>query len=191
MIPQFTLERLADRAEITQRLQQYSQGVDRRQYQVARDLFHPDAHITHAGYEGDPAGLFEIIEARNAEVEFSFHALLNISIEFGSADEAVTETYSIAWLTEEGGVGAIAPSNVEHGTSFERLAATRYSDRFTRRNGEWRSAERITAVEASVVIPHPATGRFQFPASWVGGTRDLTDPSFVLRRKAGLAPPLS
>jgi SnoaL-like protein len=190
MIPQFTPERLADRAEITQRLQQYSQGVDRRQYSLARDMFHPDAHISHAGYEGDPAGLFEIVEARNKDLEFSFHALLNISIEFGSEDEAVTETYSLSWLTELSGVGEISPPNVEPGRTFERLSAARYNDRFTRRNGEWRSEERITAIEGSLVLPSPETGRFQFPPTWKGGRRDFSDPSYVLRRKAGLLPPL-
>ncbi|WP_340317973.1 nuclear transport factor 2 family protein [Rhizorhabdus argentea] len=171
---QFSLERAADRLEIQHRVYQYCRGVDRLDYATARDAFHPDAFDDHGYYKGDVDGLLKGIFERHKAVPFSFHLIGNVFIEFSSQDEAMCESYALTWLD-----AGKTPEDEEK----SMLIANRFVDHFTRREGAWRIAKRtvlpVTATTFSGPPPIPTK-------DWTQPTRDMNDPSQLLRKALGL-----
>jgi len=154
----------ADEVALGQRLHhvitQFCRGVDRRDAELVRDCFHPDAFDDHGVFKGGPSDLAEWLLEVTAAMQFMQHTVSNFHL-FGVRDDvATTETY---WHMRGVGVdGQLAE------------ASGRYLDRFERRAGQWRIANRLCTLEWS----SPGTG--YGAADFAGGATDRGDPSYAL-----------
>jgi SnoaL-like domain len=146
------MHQLLQREKIRDALQRYARGVDRRDWTLVAQAYHPDAYDDHGGYRGGIQGLLEWLERRHATVEQSMHFLGNCLIEFVSDGCAVVETYCVVYQR----YGAEAQETIrtwvgEHPLAEgERLMAElccRYVDRFEERDGHWRIAHRTVVLE--------------------------------------------
>ena len=88
---------LAERA-IRDKLAQYCQGVDRKQYDLVRDCYHDDATDSHGPYDGDAEGFIGFLKERHAHIGSSMHVIGTISVVF-SADRrrARSEAYCLTY----------------------------------------------------------------------------------------------
>jgi hypothetical protein len=169
------LRRLADRVAIQEALARYARGIDRRDWDILRSAYHPDAIINQAGHEGGVEALIAGFLPRHSLIEQAMHMLTNCLIEFDTEDSALAETYYLAWLR--------APDPSGDG-QIETRALGRYVDRFERREGEWRIARRTTVSESVTVTP-AGPGPTPGPG-WAMPHRGPDDPLFVERRRVGL-----
>lgn len=165
------LAKLIDKAEIEDCLKRYARGVDRRDWAMVRACFHDDAIDHHGEFCGNGDEFIEWVRVRHAEVPFSMHYLLNCLVEFTSAGSAAVETYFWAIQRREtnGTNGAC------QGTDYEVFG--RYLDRFEKRDGVWRVAERKVAYDSTRQTPSSHHLR---KIVGVLGRRDAGDPVFGL-----------
>jgi hypothetical protein len=157
---------LAARSAIREVLARYARGVDRCDWQLVRSCYHPDATDDHGVYRGDVDGFITYFAEQVHEFESTTHHVLQSVMEL-AGDVAGVETSSIAHH-----LGADAEGR------FDLVTAVRYVDRFERRSGDWRIAQRVVVMEWVRTDrpgdPWPARERFAVPA------RDERDPSYRL-----------
>jgi hypothetical protein len=183
--------RLQDRLEIQDCLFRYVRAVDRRNWDMVRAAYHPDAYDDHGNYKGNIDGFIASVSERHATIEQSMHVVGNILIEFDGPDGALVEAYFITYqrMGPEAGDarlpylrgGLIAPDQ-----AVETEVVGRYVDRMTRRDGVWRIAHRVVVFEVSRGQPAPAGGGLG--TNWAVSRRDGNDPIEVKRRELGLPP---
>jgi hypothetical protein len=181
--------RIADRFAIEQALLRYCRGVDRKQWDLVRSAYHPDAYDDHGNYKGAVDGFVASVIKRHETIEQSTHAISNIQIEFAGPDTALVETYFIVHQRH-------APGDVTAYASFVRgpmptaeqalevETVGRYVDRFTRRDGAWKIARRVVVFEVYRAQAAPAGGGLL--RNWAIARRDGSDALDVARREAGL-----
>lgn len=177
------LARLLDRAAIQDLMARYARGVDRRDWELVRATFHPDAHDDHGEYKGGVDGFIAWVSRRHEKVTQSMHFLGNCLIEFTGPDTALVETYYIARQTI-GADATAAHTMLGAGAKPGPMEAEiwgRYIDIVERRHGEWRTVRRTVAFE--VVQAHAATS-LPLGAEWAQGRRDSTDPLYAMRKRA-------
>lgn len=184
------LDRIEDRLEIQSVLYRYARGVDRRDWNLVRSTYHPDAYDDHGSYKGGIDGFIASLQKRHVTVEQSMHVLANCLIEFAGADQALVETYFSTYqrLAPEAGEARRAylrGGPIQDDEAVEGTVYGRYVDRFERRAGEWRVAHRTVVFEVYKGSPAPAGGGLA--AGWTRATRDGSDPIERARREAGLA----
>jgi len=172
------ISEIVARQEIEESLLRYARGVDRRDWEAVRACFHPDAHDSHGDFNGDPNEFIEWVKARHANIPFAMHFLGNCLIDFVNDDCATVETYFIAIQRREkpdddGGVS---------GTDIEVFA--RYCDRFEKRNGNWRIADRQVVYDSTRTMP--STNHLRTPVG-ILGQRDQSDPVFLLGNNPNVA----
>ena len=173
-----TLQGLCDRVEIADCLARYARGVDRGDWELVRSTYHPDAYDAHGDYKGDVPGLLQWLAERFEGVDNSMHFLGNCLIEFAGLDRAFVETYFSSSRLR-------APTDAERSTlqpndMICREAWGRYADRFERRDGAWRVANRIVILERSCTTVALGGRRVGSVTTW--GRRDGSDPSHAQRR---------
>jgi hypothetical protein len=168
------LQRLLDRRDIEDALLRYYRGMDRFDEDLMLSAFHPDA-IEHHG--GTAEGNAWEVSRRLLRVAATFskahiHFLGNISIDFTGADTAQSEAY----------FHAVSRIEDDRGRR-DYVVMGRMLDRFERRDGEWRIAERLLVRDVDRVDPvvevAPDTPRT------VRGRRDRGDPSYRQEPKQG------
>lgn len=187
---QYTAERIADRMAIQDVLYKWCRAIDRLDYDGMRAAFHPGATDRHGAYDGGVDGLVDWIRERHKPIPVSSHQVSNILIEFAKPDLALVETYirtfqrypadAKAALAQLAGGQAGRP-----GVGVDMLSASRYVDRFERRNGEWRIARRTLIQDCKQFIevlenaPNPQPG-------WLVGRRDKQDFIYLERVELGI-----
>lgn len=187
---QYTAERIADRMAIQDVLYKWCRAIDRLDGDGMRAAFHPDAIDDHAAYVGGVDGLVKWILQRHKPIPFSSHQVSNILIEFATADLALVETYirtlqrypadakaSLAQLS--GGQAG------REGIGIDLLTASRYVDRFERRNGEWRIAHRTLIQDWKQLMEVPENAPKPQPG-WLVGRRDNQDFIYLARAELGI-----
>nr|WP_295469318.1 nuclear transport factor 2 family protein [Mesorhizobium sp.] len=182
--------RLADRAAIHDAMLRWIRAVDRREWSLVKEAFHPDAHDNHGIYQGDLKGLVAWLSERHETIPHSSHVVSNMLIEFAGDDVAVVETYCVAYQRYGSG-GANTRRDITGGADtgdaqFDMMINGRYVDRFERREGVWKIAHRTVIFDNSMMFPVPAGGPKLNP-DWPIGTRDRSDPIWKLRAAAGLS----
>lgn len=163
---QKALLELVDRQQILDCLYRYARGLDRKDLDLLRSAYHPDA-TDHHGSLGDytPDTLIEDWLLRDADRTFSQHLLLHTSIDLDGDDAHCETQYQlIVGLKPEAARGR-PPLSVSGG---------RYLDRFERRSGEWRIARRVLVSEYATALDPIAKPHH---LSWA--RRDTTDPSYA------------
>jgi hypothetical protein len=134
------LEKITASTEIENCLKRYARGVDRRDWDMVRGCFHFDATDHHGEFHGTVDEFITWVSKRHEFVPFSMHYLLNCLIEFQTSDVAFVETYF--WAIQRRDATDQAPD-----TDFEVFG--RYVDRFEKRFGVWRVAQRQVAYDST------------------------------------------
>lgn len=173
---ELAIKELIERESIRNALQRYARGVDRRDWALVAESYHPDAFDDHGGYKGGVPGLLEWLDRRHTQIEQSMHFLGNCIIDFQTEAVAIAETYCVVyqrygeesretiqtWLGDE-----VLPP----GKKLMAELACRYVDRFERREGAWRIARRTVVMEEVKVSAEPVRLRVGYALA----QRDATD----------------
>jgi ketosteroid isomerase-like protein len=161
------LAHLLDESAIRQLLARYSRAIDRRDYDLLRSCYHPDAVDEHGVYDGDVDGFIAYLRAHQSAA-YESHFLGNHSIELDGSG-AFAETYCLALRRFTDRAGVVR----------DRVQHVRYLDRLERRDGEWRIAHRVVSYgHGRIVEVEEPTG---FVDSAQRDRRDRADPVYRLR----------
>jgi len=128
------LRALQDKEAIRDCLHRYCRGIDRVDEEALRSAYWPDANDCHGAYRGTASGFIDQALARLREGGRGVHQISNILIEL-NGDIAAVESCFLALQSS-----AAAPGR-------ETFLCGRYLDRFERRAGEWRIADRIVVYD--------------------------------------------
>jgi ketosteroid isomerase-like protein len=162
---QAALQRLLDEEAIKKVHLHYCRSVDRRDWELLRSCYHPDAVDDHGDYVGGVDGFIEFCESGTLNFTSTTHLTCNQLVEV-DGDVAWTEFYGLAYHR--------LPADAD-GIEKDFAVNTRWVDRFERRDGEWRIAKRTVVVDTDRV--DPVTERW-VPQEQYRGRRDRTDPSY-------------
>jgi hypothetical protein len=188
---QYTIERLADRAQIQDVMFRWCRAVDRLDFDAIKAVFHADAVDSHGMFEGGVDALIDWLRERHRTMPFATHSVSNMLIEFSGDDCALVETYCLVAQrhSAEGAasIAAIAGKDAARGRPIDVLAFARYVDRFERRASLWRISHRtvvwdyVTSHEVAESAPQPSR-------NWTVGRRDSSDFIHRARAELGLPP---
>lgn len=135
------LQGLLDRQAIVDCLHRYARGLDRRDEELLRSVYHPDAVEDHAGgYVGGIDGLVEYVFRVHERFAGYQRYVTNTTVDI-DGDEAHSESYFVSVINNG------PPSDGQATTGALMLSGGRYLDRFERRDGDWRIATRVVVLE--------------------------------------------
>lgn len=121
---------LLDKQEIYECLMRYCRGVDRCDIEVLRSAYHPDAVDHHGAFDGPAMDFCTWGEQALKTMKWTMHSISNVLIDV-KGDVAYCESYYNAYHRVE-----------YNGKDVDFILGGRYVDRFERRNGVWKIAER-------------------------------------------------
>jgi hypothetical protein len=128
---------LIAKQEIHEVLMRFLRGMDRQDWAAVRACFHPGAIHDHGTWRGSIEEFIEreksVYERFVVNTHFAGNELIAVD-----GDTATSELYSVCWHRVAAEPG---------GTEVDWLAAMRFLDRFERRDGEWRIADRVVAID--------------------------------------------
>lgn len=153
----------------------HSRGLDRCDEELVSASYFDDAEIHYGPFAGSggPDAAAALVADLRANTLASTHAVPNTLIEI-IEDEAMTETYCLSYQLRE-----------VDGVRWLYLFSLRYIDRFERRSGQWRIAER-TAVHDWSHRERIGRDFGSVVAEYTQGRRDRRDLSY--ERRHDLAP---
>lgn len=165
------LARLLDERDIRDVLARYCRGIDRRDLDLVRTCFHPDATDDHGpGFRGGVEDLLAYVAGELARYSSTTHLLGQILVEHHPDDptQARAEAYVVAYHRKD-------PSGSAPGRDF--VVGLRYVDDVERRDGAWRIARRVCAVDWSRMDAAGERG-WPIPAGDLNGRAGGDDPVF-------------
>lgn len=149
---------LIDHHDIRQTLYRYCRGIDRRDYDLVRGCYHPDATDDHGPYTGDVDGFIEYIRAELPRFEPTMHSISNVLIEIEGLS-ARTEAYTVAYHR-------LRPSSRKPERDF--VVGLRYVDQFDKREGKWAISDRQCVFSWARMDPVNTTD-FEFGPAYTMG----------------------
>jgi hypothetical protein len=161
------LQQLLDERAIRDVLHRYCRGVDRLDLELVRSCYHPDAVDDHGAFRGGVDEFLAWIGRLLPRYGVTTHLLSNVVVEHHPSrpDVARVESYGVAEHQTPGG-----PPELNLTIAF------RYLDRFERRDGAWRIADRFCTTEW--VRTNPPASIFPVDERFERGRRDGTDRVF-------------
>lgn len=147
-LPEMDLAELAAREAIRDCLYRYCRGVDRADEAALRSAYWPDATDRHGPYQGDADGFVVWAMTALRQAERSIHRITNVLIAFDDADTARVESCFDARQRQPDPAGRMRQWDL----------AGRYLDRFERRGGAWRIANRLVVYDWVEEMPVPHGG---------------------------------
>ncbi len=154
------LIQLADRMELQDLLHAYCRGVDRRDYDLLRTLYHPDAQDDHGGlFRGSASNYIDWLPGMLAQFVSTSHYIHNAEFRI-DGDHA------------EGQSSVVAHHLTHPPDPVDVVMGGRYLDRFERREGRWRFAYRFAVLDWAT----PWSADDNAPC----GRADETDPSYAV-----------
>ena len=136
------LEELLDKQEIHEVLMRYCRGIDRRDEELLRGVYHPDATDNHGLFVGKAADFIPWALAGLERDESTNHFIANELIDI-RGDVAHSESYVLA----------VHRRRQHDGSVVDLTFGGRYVDRFERRAGAWRIADRKVVLDWSRIDP--------------------------------------
>ncbi|MCW2855489.1 MAG: nuclear transport factor 2 family protein [Marmoricola sp.] len=159
------VHRLLDEDAVRRVHLEYCRGIDRRDWELVRSCYHTDAIDHHGPFTGGvDAFILWGIEVL-ADVQ-SMHFTGNQLVEV-DGDVAWHEAYCIAFHRISG-----APSEPK----TDWVVNVRYLDRFERRDGAWKIADRLVVHDSDRRDLVPGTG--EIGPGWTGSGPWPDDPSY-------------
>ena len=135
-IDQRELQELLDKQAINDVLLRYCRAIDRRDADLLRSAYWPDAIDDHAVFQGNVeefiAYSFPFLEQAVTQ-----HRVTNILTDLTGPDAAFSECYFSAFHNFA----------AEGGGRLERTVGGRYLDHHERRSGEWRIRRRTLVID--------------------------------------------
>ena len=165
-----TVEELLEQQAVRDVLIRYTRGIDRMDPDLVRSCYHPDAHDDHGAFQGGTDDFVAWFQQALGFFERTMHFVGNQLVEV-DGDVAHAESYCVAYHRRAAD-GAGAASDL--------VIGLRYCDRLERRDGEWRIADRVCAMDWSRV--DPVVAEWEFPPEAVRGRRDRDDPAYARGR---------
>lgn len=135
-------EELLDKQAIHEVVLRYCRGIDRLDLDAVRDCYHPDGVDHHTGFSGTRDEYVRWVGEGLRRFDGTMHFVGNHLVEV-EGDVAFSETYGNAhhWGTPR------------EDPALNFVSGFRYVDRFERRGGVWRIAERHAVREWTRAIP--------------------------------------
>lgn len=161
------VEMLVAENEIRAVCLRYCRGIDRRQFEIVRDCYHPDALDEHGDFVGTVEEFIAHAQTSLAAFESTMHFVGNILVEV-HGDQARSETYTIA-------MHRVPPRGDR--PRRDHVVGLRYVDEFQRRAGRWRIANRVCAFEWTRT--DPVTPGWDFTDAFRMGRADGSDVVFA------------
>jgi hypothetical protein len=163
------LERMADEHEIRAVYYRYCRGIDRRQYDLVRSCYHPDAIDEHGDFRGTLDEFIDMVRHGLPRYQSTNHFIGNLLIEVGSDGETARgEAYTIAFHR-------LFPRGDKPARDY--LVGLRYIDDLTKRDGQWRIAHRVCAFDWTRT--DPVLPGWEFSELFRRGSPTLDDPVFA------------
>jgi hypothetical protein len=162
-----TLDDILVEAEIRDVHLRYCRANDRRDEQLMRACFHPDA-VIELHKELDVDAFIELGRQILSKYIVTWHNTGNQLVEV-KGDAAWAEHYTIS---------SHRIASDENGPERDWIAYGRYIDRMERREDEWRITRRKMVVDYTRMDP---VGPGEPRLGSGGGTRDRSDPSYAMR----------
>lgn len=172
MVTTPTLDDLLAEQEIRNVIAYYFRVVDRKDFGLLRDVYHPDAYDNHGVYSGDVDGLIGWLTARHASIVQSTHTVGNCLVE-RDGDVAHVETYGLLVQHEKLDRAAFSDG---HQLFLRTMLGVRYVDRFEKRNDAWRIARHEVIYEWS----KEEMATLQFDSRMTVAQRSPQDALFAL-----------
>lgn len=166
-----TLDEVIAHTEIRQVLASYCRGVDRRDAELLRSIYHPDATDDHTMFVGPGVEFADFIVGSLDGVETTGQHQITTSYIEVDGDVARVESYYLSFHPL-----AVA------GEDREKLLWTggRYLDRFEKRDGRWKIADRVVTVDwgRDELPGAPWPGMSDYPPTGPKGSGDPSDALF-------------
>ncbi len=166
---------LEDRAAIQDILAAYAHAIDRRRWGMMDRVFHEDAQFGFGVISGDWRGFVEQARTVIDPCLATQHQLGQTLYNFEDGSVCHTETYMTAMHTVPAGY----PNEIafeDKGEIYSVVIAGRYIDRFEKRDGEWRIAQRTGVYDWREFRMAEGVDLSELPDGFCG-THDESDPS--------------
>lgn len=161
-------EALLDQIALRDLVMRYCRGVDRRDFALARSLYHDDAIDDHgAMFCGGPDAFVAWLPEAMAPWELTCHSISN-SLFAVDGDRAEGEHHVIAYHRTR------PPSRREY------IVHGRYLDQYERRGGEWKFARRALVFDHGEIREVDEEAMARLGADAAHGAADMQDPSWQL-----------
>jgi hypothetical protein len=167
---------LLDKQEIEEVVLRYCRGIDRRDFDLVRACYHADAQDHHGSFSGSVEEYIAWVDKLTARYRWSMHLIANVLVDLAvpppisqneSVPAAACETYGVSFHRSDD-----PKPHMNLATGF------RYLDRFEKREGVWKIAERTAVGEWSMKIPRDAW--WEIPEDHLSGRRDSEDALYAL-----------
>lgn len=160
-----------EKAKIVEVLFRYCRALDRRDRELLKSVFHPDAYDQHSFFAGNAWEFADFVCDNSATLGNTVHVVTNYLIEL-DGDVAYCESY---------GVACDQNAQIEGEKTF-LLAVGRNLDRFEKRNGEWRIAERRIVYDVNQRAPVNESWTGEWFGKWKPrGTDAPNDPVYHIK----------
>jgi hypothetical protein len=159
------VEELEARTAIEDCLKRFARAVDRQDWKLARELYHDGAWDDHGFFKGPPDAFLAHIAKMHEAQQHSMHFNTNVLIEFQAKDRAFVETYVLV---------------LQRFADRRVTASARYLDRFERRGGQWRVAQRTLVF--GDMVSEPMREPLAFPPGFTEQKHGMDDPLYTLPR---------
>jgi SnoaL-like domain len=165
----------ADRRELHELVFRLARAIDRNDRAGMLACYHPDAVDNHGEFKGSAQGFADWVAMLHRErVESMSHLIANHLVQI-AGDRACGETYVHVYLN----------GRPIDGQRFLMTGIGRYLDRFERRDGVWRIANRLVLTDIEHTDILPANEADGLVRQLNRGLASLDDPSYAHLRSYG------
>lgn len=168
------IEVLLARDEIREVIMRLARGTDRRDRNLMRSCYHPDAMDDHGAFRGNGDEFADwVVETLQPMKTQHFLGQIRIEVE---GNVARAESYCEAHHVFEPANEMMLPEGLQSGT-MDWIMWLRYLDRFERRDdGPWLIADRLCVWDFEYMVP--ASHKWDLGESFIRGKTDRHDPSY-------------
>jgi ketosteroid isomerase-like protein len=160
------LQRLLDEDAIRRVHLDYCHGLDRRDWDLVRSCYHPDAVDYHGPFSGNVDEFIEWAITLADEFPLTTHFVGNQIVDV-DGDVAWHEAYCQA---------SHRVRETDARPALNWIVNVRYIDRMERRNGEWKIADRLVVHDSD--RRELVAGNGEIGEGWFAGRAAPEDPSY-------------